>query len=267
MGWVKLAVGLGVGLYSYRSVTTVNSLVKQIAVPSSSLLAKYNSHQRYDRIYKDAFKIHLPTRYKVLKGTGSKEELFVQNLAKHFFSCKIFRRFEAPLIRGLFFNQWGNNPFFVWKPSEEMSKKISNPSILEQPAFKFKLGDEYLLWRVVARETDQILMEWEVGGFQGATWFYIPHNENCLVFGSSFPMPNPNSKMKLFTGVSRLLYMEPRGGDHSNDGNPGIGAKMRAGFVKGLLKVVTGGHTLYSKYLLLSTYNTVMEEEKRRLGN
>ena len=42
MGWVKVAVGVGVGLYSYRSFTRVNSLVRQVRVPTTSLLARHS---------------------------------------------------------------------------------------------------------------------------------------------------------------------------------------------------------------------------------
>ena len=45
MGWVKVVVGVGVGLYSYRSLTRVNALVRQVTVPKYSLLAKHNSAQ------------------------------------------------------------------------------------------------------------------------------------------------------------------------------------------------------------------------------
>ena len=41
MGWVKLVLGVGVAAYSYRSVTHVNSLVRQVTVPKYSLLAKH----------------------------------------------------------------------------------------------------------------------------------------------------------------------------------------------------------------------------------
>jgi hypothetical protein len=43
MGWIKLIVVSAVGVYSYRSVSRVNQLVRQVGVPSHSLLGKYNS--------------------------------------------------------------------------------------------------------------------------------------------------------------------------------------------------------------------------------
>lgn len=246
MGWVKLAVGLGVGVYSYRSVTTVNSLVKQIKVPSSSLLGKHNPSQRHyaqNQDYKDAFKISLPPHYRILKGTGSKEELFVHDFAKHFFTCKIFRRFEGPLLG--------------W--SMGLPRQFETELMLKR-AFKLKIGDSYLVWTVIARETDEILMKWECGGIQGTTWFHIPRQENCLVFGSSFPQPSQHEKE--FTSLPKKIYIDSS--RNLPDDAP-VGLKLRAGLVKGVMDIVTGVHVLYSKYLLLSTYNKVIEDEKRRL--
>ena len=42
MGWMKIAVISAVGVYSFRSVTRVNQLVKQVSVPRHSLLDKYS---------------------------------------------------------------------------------------------------------------------------------------------------------------------------------------------------------------------------------
>lgn len=46
MGWIKIAVVSGVGLYSIRSLVRVNQLVKQVSVPRHSLLDKYNCQVR-----------------------------------------------------------------------------------------------------------------------------------------------------------------------------------------------------------------------------
>ena len=42
MGWIKIALVSAVGVYSFRSVTRVNHLVKQVNVPRHSLLDKYS---------------------------------------------------------------------------------------------------------------------------------------------------------------------------------------------------------------------------------
>jgi len=80
MGLVKLVV-VGAGLvYCTRSLVRVNQLVRQVGVPSSSLLGKYqNSTQGANcKQYKDAYKITLPPHYSLLKNTGSRDEIFVQ---------------------------------------------------------------------------------------------------------------------------------------------------------------------------------------------
>merc|ERR1712032_1297008 len=105
MGWVKLVLGVGVAAYSYRSVTHVNSLVRQVTVPKYSLLAKHTQNKKKSNEYKDAFKISLPPHYRMLKGTGSQHEIFVHDLAKQFFTSKVFSRLEGPLIKFSFMGQ------------------------------------------------------------------------------------------------------------------------------------------------------------------
>jgi len=250
MGWVKLALGLGIGIYSYRSVTRVNSLVKQIKVPNSSLLGRHPASQSQHlqhRDYKDAYKISLPPHYRLLKGTGSKEELFVQDFAKYFFTSKLFSRLEAPLIK-------------LFTDRTNIFRLEDETKIIQMKAFKLKQGDSYLIWTVVARDTDEILMRWKCGNFQGTTWFHIPRHDNCLVFGSSFPQPYFQEDE--FRSIPVKLYIDSR--RHLPDDAP-VGLKFRAGLVRGLTNIVTGVHVLYSKYLLLSTFNKVINEEKRRL--
>ena len=46
MGWIKLVIVGAVGVYSYRSVSRVNTLVRQVRVPTYSLLAKYKSQEQ-----------------------------------------------------------------------------------------------------------------------------------------------------------------------------------------------------------------------------
>ena len=102
-------------------------------------------------------------------------------------------------------------------------------------------------------------MKWEVGGIQGTTWFHIPSHENCIVFGSSFPMPSLEEKehrslpMKLYVDSARNLPADAP-----------VGLRVRNALVKGLMAGVTRVHVMYSKYLLLSTYNKILEEEERK---
>jgi len=125
--------------------------------------------------------------------------------------------------------------------------------------FRFKMGDRYLVWRVVGRESDEILLEWSWRGLQGTTWFHIPSNENVLVFGSSIPLPRVEERhhasipMKLYMDASRNLPPDAP-----------VGLKVRAAVIKTLVKVVTVVHVTYSKYLLLSTYHRLLEEEEEK---
>ena len=196
----------------------------------------------------------LPPQYRLLKGTGSQHEVFVHDLAKQFFTCKVFRRLEGPIIK---FFLYGTDALSGLNPSTK--DKSMEDRMLEMKAFKLKQGDTYLLWKVISRESDEILMKWEVGGIQGTTWFHIPSHENCIVFGSSFPMPSLEEKehrslpMKLYVDSARNLPADAP-----------VGLRVRNALVKGLMAGVTRVHVMYSKYLLLSTYNRILEEEERK---
>jgi len=258
MGWVKLVLGVGVAAYSYRSVTHVNSLVRQVTVPKYSLLAKHTQNKKKSNEYKDAFKISLPPHYRMLKGTGSQHEIFVHDLAKQFFTSKVFSRLEGPLIK---FFLYGTDAINLNKlnPNPNTPQKSIEDRMLEMKAFRFKQGDSYLVWKVVSRESDEILLKWDVGGFQGTTWFHIPSHENCIVFGSSFPVPSMEEKehrslpMKLYVDSARNLPSDAP-----------VGLRVRAAIVKALVNGLTGVHVIYSKYLLLSTYNKILQEEEKK---
>ena len=193
----------------------------------------------------------------MLKGTGSEHEVFVHDLAKQFFKSKVFSRLEGPLIKVFLY---GTDAISGFNPATRPGKdKSIEDRMLEMKAFRFKQGDSYLLWKVVARESDEILMKWDVGGFQGTTWFHIPSHENCIVFGSSFPVPSLEEKehrslpMKLYVDSARNLPSDAP-----------VGLRIRAAIVKGLVNGLTGVHVMYSKYLLLSTYNKIVEEEETK---
>ena len=190
--------------------------------------------------YKDAFKISLPPHYRMLKGTGSQHEIFVHDLAKQFFTSKVFSRLEGPLIK---FFLYGTDAINLNRlnPNPNTPQKSIEDRMLEMKAFRFKQGDSYLVWKVVSRESDEILLKWDVGGFQGTTWFHIPSHENCIVFGSSFPVPSMEEKehrslpMKLYVDSARNLPSEAP-----------VGLRVRAALVKGLVNGLTGVHVIYS---------------------
>jgi len=257
MGFIKLVVVSAVGVYSYRSVTRVNQLVRQVGVPSKSLLGKYNS-QTTNRFkeYKDAYKITLPPKFKLLKNTGSLDELFVYDLARNFFTCKVFRSIEKPLLVAALKTVLRNNV-----ATKFSLDNYSNLAVLEDRRFRFKVGDEVLVWKVISRENNEILMKWEVGKLSGTTWFYIPSDENCLVFGSSFLVPRENyGEEKQYKSEPKKLYLEAA---RNLPYDLPSASKVKSTVIKAVTSVLTPIHRLYSKYLLLSTYNKIMLEKEK----
>lgn len=246
MGWMKIAVISAVGVYSFRSVTRVNQLVKQVNVPRHSLLDKYSPKSKE---YKDAYKIELPARFKLLKNTGSVNELYVHDLARNFFTSKIFQNLERPILLG--------SLSVLTKGSY-----TADDSVLNYGAFKFKKNDSILLWKVINRENNEILMKWEVGGVSGTSWFCIPKDENAILFGSSFMLPKAQTdKEEIYRKKSEQLYIDAA---RTLPEEVPLGLRLKNLFVNILLQTSIPVHKLYSKYLLLSTYNKIVNEEKER---
>ena len=141
-----------------------------MTIPSSCLLAQ---HRASGRQYKDCYSIALPAKYKLLKGTGSKLELSVSEVATSLFHCKVFKNLELPLLKLAF--RWPDD----W---------AGNLELINYKKFKYGVGDKVLLWTVIGRRPNEILMEWEANGnIKGTTWFYLP-KENCIFFGSSIEL-------------------------------------------------------------------------------
>jgi len=248
MGWIKLVVVTAAGVYGYRSLSRVNQLVRQVAVPSQSLLGKYNSQttSKYKE-YKDAYKITLPPRFKLVKNTGSLDELYVQEFARNFFTCKIFNACEKPFLKAAF-----NKGKFD-------KDCINSDEVLKYKAFKFKVNDEVLVWKVISREYNEILMKWEVGNLSGTTWFYIPRDENVLVFGSSFLIPKENSGAeKVYKSEPKQLYIDAA---RTLPQELPSRAKVKSAIIKAAFAVITPIHRIYSKYLLLSTHTKIVNQK------
>jgi len=254
MGLIKLIVVSAVGVYGYRSVTRVNQLVRQVGVPSKSLLGKYNSQTtNRSKEYKDAYKIVLPPKFKLLKNTGSIDELFVYDFARSFFTCKVFGYVEKPLIVAAMKT--------ILRNDRASQFALDNAAVLENKRFRFKVGDEVLVWKVISRENNEILMKWEVGNLSGTSWFYIPSDENCLVFGSSFLLPKENwGEEKQYKSEPKKLYLDAARNLPSEFPSA---SKVKATLIKAVTSIITPIHRLYSKYLLLSTYNKVMMEKEK----
>lgn len=245
---LKLAVAGAVSVYSIRSVVRVNQLVKQVNVPNHTLLGKYNSQPSSTlKQYKDAYKIELPARFKLLKNTGSANELYVHDFARHFFTCKIFSNLEKPILLNLL----------------KLTDKnfIPDDSVLEFRAFRFQVDDQVLVWKVISREKNEILMKWEFKGISGTTWFYIPKDENVLVFGSSILMPKEMITVmrdKVTKKEPKQLYIDAA---RTLPQDASIVDKMKSLVLRTFNTVTISVHQLYSKYLLLSTYNKIISQD------
>jgi len=138
---------------------------------------------------------------------------------------------------------------------------LDNAAVLENKRFRFKVGDEVLVWKVISRENNEILMKWEVGNLSGTSWFYIPSDENCLVFGSSFLLPKENwGEEKQYKSEPKKLYLDAARNLPSEFPSA---SKVKATLIKAVTSIITPIHRLYSKYLLLSTYNKVMMEKEK----
>merc|ERR1712024_211794 len=77
--------------------------------------------------------------------------------------------------------------------------------------------------------------------------------------GDCYPVPSLEEKehrslpMKLYVDSARNLPSDAP-----------VWLRVRASIVKGLVRGLTGVHVIYSKYLLLSTYNKILQEEERK---
>lgn len=176
-------------------------------------------------------------------------ELYVHDFAKHFFTCKIFQNLERPiLLTSLSALSKGNY--------------LADDSVLKYGAFKFKKNDSILLWKVVSRENNEILMKWELGVVSGTSWFCIPKDENALVFGSSFMLQEaPTVKEETYKNKSEKFYIDAA---RTFPVEAPLGSKLTNLFVNNLVTILIPIHMLYSKYLLLSTYNRIVNEEKEK---
>merc|ERR1712098_177452 len=92
-----------------------------------------------------------------------------------------------------------------------------------------------------------ILMKWEVGNLSGTSWFYIPSDEN---WGEE--KQYKSEPKKLYLDAARNLPSELPSA-----------SKVKATLIKAVTSIITPIHRLYSKYLLLSTYNKVMLEKEK----
>ena len=185
----------------------------------------------------------LPPRYKLLKNTGSPNELSVSDLARNFFTCKIFRNLERPIL--------------VTAIKLKDRDQIIGDDVLKFRAFKFVKNDTVLVWRVIRREHNEILLRWEFGPMSGTTWFCIPRDDNVILFGSSILVPRETSggKEEIYKKEPKELYIDAA--RTLPERSWSLLSRARSVAVSVSLSL----HRIYSKYLLLSTYNKIISED------
>ena len=140
--------------------------------------------------------------------------------------------------------------------------KIIGDDVLKYRAFKFERNDKVLVWRVIRREHNEILLKWEFGALSGTSWFCIPRDDNVLLFGSSILIPRDTraGQEEIYKKEPKQLYIDaartlPEKGES-------LITKARSLVIQTSLSISLDLHRIYSKYLLLSTYNKIMTEDK-----
>ena len=171
----------------------------------------------------------------------------MSDLARNFFTCKIFHNLERPVI-------------IAAMKLTDMDRIIGD-DILKFRAFKFQKNDTVLLWKVIRREHNEILMKWEFGQLTGTTWFCVPRDDNVLLFGSSMLLPKDNPrKEEIYKKEPKELYVEAA--RTLPEKGVSLLSQARSVVVNASVSLLLPIHKMYSKYLLLSTYNKILTEDK-----
>ena len=138
---------------------------------------------------------------------------------------------------------------------------------------QLNVGENIFVWKVVDRNDKEILLSWQQGTVSGHTWFFVPSDENVIIFGTSIATP-------------RLLGSgnEPHRTNTDRCGLPVTGDKLLSVFTT-LRKPNTSGetkscvesvmiaagilswqilvtfHSYYSKMLVYAAIRTLSKEE------
>lgn len=140
MGLVKVLLVSAAGIWSARAISRLSKQVKRIPAPALSSLVQ-SAHCRQD-LYADTFVVPLPDRV-----AFSNIPIRASDVARAFFASKVFTSFEKPLLKLVF--------------------SLKEPVITQ---CQFYPGDRLLLWTVTEQNREEVLLEWESGGFRGFTW-------------------------------------------------------------------------------------------------
>ena len=91
----------------------------------------------------------------------------------------------------------------------------------------------------------------------GTTWFCIPRDDNVILFGSSILVPRETSggKEEIYKKEPKELYIDAA--RTLPERSWSLLSRARSVAVSVSLSL----HRIYSKYLLLSTYNKIISED------
>ena len=231
MGLVKVVLVSAAGIWSARAISRLNHQVKRIPAPALSSLVQ--SSQYKGDFYADTFVVPLPNRV-----AFSNIQITATDVATAFFRSQVFSIGEKPLLKLVF--------------------------SLKEPELKFFLGERILLWSVIERSRDEVLLEWSSGNFRGLTWFHISPDQRYLMLGSSIgyagttvltPLNTDVSPISILTDAYRRFTFNP------------YEESLLERLVKGLSAVtfstIIGLHQLYSRLLLKSTLKSLVLEEPK----
>ena len=140
--------------------------------------------------------------------------------------------------------------------------RIIGDDVLKFRAFKFQKNDTVLVWKVIRREQNEILMKWEFGHLSGTTWFCVPRDDNVLLFGSSMLIPrdNQSGQEEIYKKEPKELYVDAA--RTLPEKGVSLLSQARSLVVNAGVSLSVPLHKMYSKYLLLSTYNKILTEDK-----
>ena len=166
-------------LLGYCALRHIKTIVKEIPIPTSSILfhhfqtAKRDSPDRWHSA--DAFEAKLHPNLPLQQDKSD-----VDTYVKLFYSSMVFKA-EKTIMRTLF---------------EHPEPDLSN----------FDVGHTVYVWKVVDRNEQEVLMDWQVGSVEGSTWFCIPKNKGTILFGSYFQTPKTNKDNNHLTEAATFSF-------------------------------------------------------------
>jgi len=156
-------------------------------------------------------------------------------------------------------------PIITWLRPFNMDPTCYNTRLLlhdeamRNSRVSFSVGDKLLVWEVVERNRGEVLMKWGNSQVEGLTWFHIPREENVLVFGSAISSslkPVEVPRLPALTKENISIH------DVRWKILPAYVEYIKMLMIKAFFNVSLPIHKIYSKYLLVSTLNSILNERK-----